>query len=143
MSHMVIYRSAEGKPGYHQTEELDDAVSYVEALRNQEGVEHARIFRLEEVTFDFKPYFKVEIGGAGAAPAAPSIAPAPVVAPPPIPEPPTTVPPPPPAPPAGDGAPVAESSTLAPPAPPAPPEAPETTDDDSNGVGARRGLFGR
>lgn len=64
MSHMVIFRSAEGKPGYHQAEALDDAVGFVEDLRNAEGVEHARIFRMEEVTFEFRPYFRVELGGA-------------------------------------------------------------------------------
>ena len=41
MSHMVIYRGADGRPGYHQTEQLDDAVRFVEGLRNDEGVEHA------------------------------------------------------------------------------------------------------
>lgn len=92
MSHMVIYRTADGQPGYHQTEALEDAVSYVERLRNGDGVDHARIFRMEEVAFDFKPYFRVEVGGeaataaapAPAAPQAPPVvaaAPAPLMAP--------------------------------------------------------------
>ena len=65
MSHMVIYRTGDGQPGYHQTEELDEAVRYVEQLRNGDGVDGARIFRMEEVNFDFRPYFKVEIGPTG------------------------------------------------------------------------------
>lgn len=70
MSHMVIYRGADGKPGYHQTDEIHDAVGFVEQMRNQEGVEHARIFRLEEVVFEYRPYYRVELaGGASAGPA--------------------------------------------------------------------------
>ena len=61
VAHMVIYRGADGKPGYHQTDEIHDAVGYVEQIRNQEGVEHARIFRLEEVVFEYQPYFRVQI----------------------------------------------------------------------------------
>ncbi len=66
MSHMVIYRGADGKPGYHQTDDIHDAVSFVEQMRNEEGVEHARIFRLEEVVFEYRPYYRVELAGAGA-----------------------------------------------------------------------------
>ena len=61
MAHMVIYRGVDGKPGYHQTDEIHDAVGYVEQIRNEDGVEHARIFRLEEVVFDYQPYFRVQL----------------------------------------------------------------------------------
>ncbi len=61
MSHMVIYRGADGKPGYHQTDEIHDAVHFVEQMRNHDGVEHARIFRLEEVVFQYRPYYRVEL----------------------------------------------------------------------------------
>jgi hypothetical protein len=67
VSHMVIYRGSDGKPGYHQVDDIHDAVSYVEEMRNTEGVDHARIFRLEEINFEFKPYYRVEIGGVAAA----------------------------------------------------------------------------
>lgn len=73
MSHMVIYRGADGKPGYQQAEDIHDAVTFVEQMRNEEGVEHARIFRLEEVVFEYRPYYRVELaglnGGGGALPA--------------------------------------------------------------------------
>ncbi len=74
---MVIYRTADGQPGYHQAEELDEAVRFVERLRNGDGVDGARIFRMEEVNFDFRPYFKVEIGPGSAiadTPVAPAFA---------------------------------------------------------------------
>ena len=197
MSHMVIYRTAEGQPGYHQTDALDDAVSFVERLRNSDGVDHARIFHMEEVTFDFKPYFRVEVGGqsSAAATVAPLMAPAPEPAPPAVPS--FSAPAPVPAP-APVAAPIEEPSWMdiplmeepaaepavlepllmaepavlepllmaepavaemspfggpeqAPPVfeamPPPPPPPPALDDDESvgsgNGMGARRGLFGR
>jgi hypothetical protein len=62
---MVIYRGADGKPGYQQAEDIHDAVTFVEQMRNAEGVEHARIFRLEEVVFEYRPYYRVELAGRG------------------------------------------------------------------------------
>ena len=61
---MVIYRGADGKPGYQQAEDIHDAVTFVEQMRNGEGVEQARIFRLEEVSFEYKPYYRVELAGS-------------------------------------------------------------------------------
>ena len=69
MSHMVIYRGVDGKPGYHQTDDIHDAVSFVEQMRNEEGVEHARIFRLEEVVFEYRPYYRVELTDGSQGPA--------------------------------------------------------------------------
>src|SRR5688500_430218 len=77
MSHMVIFRTAEGKPGYHQSENLDEAVRFVEHLRNQENVPDARIFRMQEVPIEFKTYVRVEVAGMDE-PAPPVAAPAPV-----------------------------------------------------------------
>ncbi len=61
MSHMVIFQTPDGNPGYNQFESLDEAVRFVEKLRNEQSVETARMFALEEVKFDFKPYFRVEL----------------------------------------------------------------------------------
>ena len=58
---MVIFRRPEGKPGYHQAENVDDAVRFVEMLRNQEQVNDVHIFRMEEVPFEFRTVYKVEI----------------------------------------------------------------------------------
>lgn len=135
MSHMVIYRGADGKPGYHQTDEILDAVAFVERLRNEQAVEHARIFRLEEVQFEFRPYYRVELNTGGAAPAA--------------------------APGAGNRTAVGTSERLQEeasveqerpvPAPAASPGSPPTgaaptsgaAGDEEEGIGSRRGLFGR
>jgi hypothetical protein len=183
---MVIYRTADGQPGYHQADELDEAVRFVERLRNTDGVDGARIFKMEEVNFDFRPYFKVEIGpggsplavptgppaidagfssdlGFGQETEAPAPAPAPAFeAPEPWSEPETPTPEPvfesaaaldpePPvfAPPSAADGPVIDALPTPPPPPafgePAAPAA-EPAEDDAdaaNGVGARRGLFGR
>ena len=119
MPHMVIFRSAEGKPGYHQAETLDDAVRFVEHLRNQEQVPETRIFRMQEVPIEFKTYVRVEIAeGAGeVAPAAPAAA-APVAAPAAAPAPAAAAPVPAPAGPAV--APVAGAPAASAPAPAAP-----------------------
>jgi hypothetical protein len=85
---MVIFRRPEGKPGYHQAENVEDAIRFVEMLRNQENVTDSRIFRMEEVPIEIRTVYKVEIASAGAdngghpAPAAaPAAAPAPAPAP--------------------------------------------------------------
>ena len=64
MTHMVIFRSPEGKPGYHQAEGLDEAMRFAEMLRNQEHVTDARIFRMDEVPIEFKTYYRVEMASA-------------------------------------------------------------------------------
>jgi hypothetical protein len=61
---LVSYRSSDGKQSYHQTDELSDAMQHVEHLRNAEGVEHARIFKLEELSFEYRPYYRVELATA-------------------------------------------------------------------------------
>ena len=72
MAHMVVFRSTEGKPGYHQADALEDAVKFVERLRNQENVTEARIFRMQEVPIEFKTYYRVEVGAGTAEPVAES-----------------------------------------------------------------------
>ena len=137
MSHMVIYRGTDGSPGYHQTDEVHDAVAFVEQLRNDKGVEEARIFRMEQVNFEYRPYFRVELMASepslGAGASTPAVAAAPSVSSSP------------------DSSPVDVKEAEAPAAPaitvPGPTSAPgvaSTPAGEPNGdVGARRGLFGR
>lgn len=73
MPHMVIYRNADGSPAYHQTEALEDAVRFVEHLRNDQQINDSRLFRMEEVPIEFKTYYRVEVAaGESAAPEAPA-----------------------------------------------------------------------
>ena len=75
--HMVIFQNPEGDPGYNQFESIEEAVGFVEKIRNDQGIDSIRIFELEEVKFDLKPYYKVELlalkaGSPKAAPSSPS-----------------------------------------------------------------------
>jgi hypothetical protein len=72
---MVIFRRPDGKPGYHQADSVDDAIRFVEMLRNQEHVTDARIFRMEEVAIEFRAYYKVEVVGDEDKTPEPAIAP--------------------------------------------------------------------
>ena len=80
---MVIFRRPDGKPGYHQADGVDDAVRFVEMLRNQEKVTDAHIFRMEEVPIEIRAYYKVEVVAeeqeAEPQPQAPPLAPVPPV----------------------------------------------------------------
>lgn len=164
MSHMVIYRSADGKPGFQQTDDLTSAVQFVERMRNAEGVESARIYRLEQVNFSFQPYYQVRLEDAAPPPPPRSLvedaesAPA-VAAPPPAPAPSAVSSPSVPAPPSVLGPPPGPAPTPSMPAPT--PVAADTekpgepsgegqpgqngpgasTPEGDNGI--RRGLFGR
>ena len=69
MSHIVVYESADGASGFERCGSLDAAIVAAERLRNVEGVTSPRIFRLEEVQFDFRPYFRVEVNDADPEPA--------------------------------------------------------------------------
>ena len=69
---MVIFRRPDGKPGYHQADSVDDALRFVEMLRNQEKVTDARIFRMEEVPIEFRTYYRVELTGSAADTGVPS-----------------------------------------------------------------------
>ena len=62
MPHMVIFRDAEGRPGYHQADRLEDAVTFVEHLRNEQRVSDTRVFSMQEVPLEFKSYWRVEVG---------------------------------------------------------------------------------
>ena len=66
MSHMVVFRTNEGKLGYHPTETLDDAVRFVEHLRNNEQLAESKVYRMQEVPIEFKVMYKVEVAGAAA-----------------------------------------------------------------------------
>lgn len=153
MSHMVIFQTPEGNPGYNQFETIDESVGFVEKLRNEQNVQNARIFKLEEIKFDFQPYYRVRLqmlnkGDAPAAPAAPTATPAPAPAPAPAGGPAFGGPagaPPPPAPPAPAPAPAGDvnSPVGATPGAPAPANGAAFTGAAGEEAPGRRGLFGR
>jgi hypothetical protein len=151
VSYMVLYTGLDGSAAFGRCEELTEAVAEVERLRNEQSIDGAQIYRLEEVKFEIKPYFRVELPAAASAIDAPAPltfatpsttdAPTPedapwvsasassvtdvpsMIIPPPPPPPPAPV-----APMAYDVAPMARESV---------------PQDDDAIVGGRRGLFGR
>jgi len=70
VSHMVIFQTPDGSPGYNQFGSLAEAVAFVEDLRNRRDITNARMFALEEIKFELKPYFKVELPALNAGPGA-------------------------------------------------------------------------
>jgi hypothetical protein len=64
VSYMVLYTGIDGRGAFDRCEELPEAVAEVERLRNEQSIEDAKIFRLEEVRFEIKQYFRVEIPGS-------------------------------------------------------------------------------
>lgn len=63
MGHIVIYTGTDETAAYHRCDTVADAAAFVEHLRNVDGITDARIFRLDEVSFEVKPYYRVEIPG--------------------------------------------------------------------------------
>jgi hypothetical protein len=63
MPFMVMYQRSDGTSGFEQADAIDEAALFVERLRNKDGIEaDIRIYRMEEVSFAFRPYYKVELG---------------------------------------------------------------------------------
>ncbi len=62
MEHLVRFMSAEGREGQHRADTLDDALAFVERLRNSEEASDVRVYRMEEVPIEFRTYYKVELG---------------------------------------------------------------------------------
>lgn len=61
MSYMVIFRTPDGMPGYQQADGPGDVVATVERLRNEDGVENIRVYRMDEVEFEYKVRYTVEL----------------------------------------------------------------------------------
>ena len=69
MEHVVFFPAHDGSPAFRRLATLEDAVRFVEHLRNNEGVDTFSVHALTEVPLAFKQYFKVELPGAVEAPA--------------------------------------------------------------------------
>lgn len=79
MEHVVFFPAHDGSPAFRRLTSLEDAVRFVEHLRNNEGVDQFSVHALTEVPLQFKQYFRVELPAEPAAEAAPE-APAAVAA---------------------------------------------------------------
>lgn len=62
MEHLIRFHTAEGIEGSRSAASLDEAITFVEHLRNTEGAADVRLFRLTEVPIEFRAYYRVEVG---------------------------------------------------------------------------------
>ena len=75
MEHVVFFPAHDGSPAFRRLATLEDAVRFVEHLRNNEGVDTFSVHALTEVPLSFKQYFRVELPAAAEVPVA-AVAPA-------------------------------------------------------------------
>jgi hypothetical protein len=61
MEHVVFYPAPDGAPAFRRFSALDEAVRYVEHLRNAEGVSEVSVHTLTPVPVAFRAYYKVEV----------------------------------------------------------------------------------
>ena len=77
MEHVVFFPAPDGTPAFRRFAGLEDAVRFVEHLRNVENVSSASVYSLTEVPLSFKAWYRVEVPGEAAeAPTAPAEQPA-------------------------------------------------------------------
>src|SRR4051794_22463197 len=69
MEHAVFYPGPDGAPAFRRLASLDEAVRFVEHLRNVEGVEDVAVEMLTPVPLAFRPYYRVEVPAADLLPA--------------------------------------------------------------------------
>lgn len=67
MEHVVFYPALDGAPAFRRFASLDDAVRFVEHLRNAEGVSEVSVHTLSPVPLAFRAYYKVEVPQDGPA----------------------------------------------------------------------------
>ncbi len=61
MTYIVVYQRGDGSSGLEECTDLELAVVAAERLRNVDDVESPRIFKTEEIHFEFRPYYRVEV----------------------------------------------------------------------------------
>ncbi len=61
MEHVVFYPAASGVPAFRRVSSLDEAVAFVEHLRNAENVTDFSVHELSLVQLSLRPYYHVEV----------------------------------------------------------------------------------
>ena len=61
MDHLVRFTTSEGRDAQHVAGSLEDALRFVERLRNTEEASVVKVFRMLQVPISFKTYYKVEV----------------------------------------------------------------------------------
>jgi hypothetical protein len=61
MEHVVFHPGPDGSPAFRRFGSLEDAVRFVEHLRNVEGVSEVSVHSLAPVPVSFRAYYRVEV----------------------------------------------------------------------------------
>ena len=64
MEHAVFYPGPDGAPAFRRFASVEEAVGFVEHLRNVEGVEDVSVQMLTPVPLAFRAYYRVEMPAA-------------------------------------------------------------------------------
>ena len=75
MEHVVFFPSADGSPAFRRLASLQEAVDFVEHLRNEQDVREVSVHSLNEVPLAFRTVYRVEVAGVVPAPSDPVEAP--------------------------------------------------------------------
>ncbi len=82
MEHVVFYTGLDSTSQFCRLSSLDEAVRFVESLRNGEGVDDSAVFAMTEIPLRFQTYYRVElptdVESAPPSAAAPAVEPTPV-----------------------------------------------------------------
>ena len=65
MAYIVVYQREDGSSGIEECADIDLAIVTAERLRNVDSIERPRILKTQEITYDFKPYYRVEVNEGG------------------------------------------------------------------------------
>src|SRR5580658_6727918 len=76
MEHVVFYPAASGVPAFRRVSSLDEAVNFVEHLRNVEGITDFSVHELSPVQLSFRAYYHVQVPAAAVDGSEPVAAPA-------------------------------------------------------------------
>jgi hypothetical protein len=71
MEHVVFYPSAEGAPSFRRVSSREEAVNFVEHLRNAEGITEFSVHALTPVPLAVRAYYRVEASPAETAAVSP------------------------------------------------------------------------
>jgi len=70
VEHVVFFPGPDGAPVFRRVASLEEAVAWVERLRNDEGLAEFSVHSLTEVPLSVRTYYKVKVpAAAGAVPA--------------------------------------------------------------------------
>jgi hypothetical protein len=79
MEHVVFYPSVDNLPAFRRLDSIDEAVRFVEHLRNVEGVSECSVHALTPVPVSFRAYYRAEVPAEPTAAASVATVSAPVV----------------------------------------------------------------